>query len=284
MDHVGSVPRSNIGDLHHPSFAHHPLSALEASPDRSAAIVSFSPRTHRYLTTATPSLSHGHGRSALHRRRVDGLTRAFESPEPPIMPFPMNALDSPAPASRTVTPLVPSTARRLPVARHEEPNDSPELSGRQSESPETERPPPSNLVNDSYNLRSPEASTPAPSGVKYVPPHLRNKTASRKYVPPHLRNSAQSSPLNPRPEPYSGVSATIEADLGAFGGSSRGGQRAFEGPEMVTDQKAFSRFKRGGCADPTVTVGSVRDIIYVPRKASSPVHRPSISPVCLWLE
>jgi serine/threonine protein phosphatase PrpC len=271
MDHVGSVPRSNIGDLHHPSFAHQPLAGLEASPDRSATIVSFSPRYQKYLTTATPSLSHGHGRSSLHRRRVDGLTRAMaalETPGPPTMPFPMTAQDSPAPASRTVTPLVPATVRRLPVVRREELNGSPELSGPQSDSPETERPPPSNLVNGGYPLRSPEASTPAPSGVKYVPPHLRNKTASKKYVPPHLRNSAQSSPLNARPEPYSGVSATMEADLGVFGGSSRGGQTAFDEPEMVTDQKEYSRFKRGGCADPTVVVGSVRDAIYVPRKAS----------------
>lgn len=269
MDHVGSVPRSNIGDLHHPSKGYQPLAALEASPDRPPASVSFSPQFQKYLTTATLSLSHGHGRSALHRRRVDGLTRAaaaFESPEPPTMPFPMTAQDSPALASRTVTPPVPSTVRRLPVVRHEELYDSPELVAPQSDSPETERPPPSSLVNGRYI--SPEGSTPARSSGKYVPPHLRNKTASKKYVPPHLRNSVQGSPLNPRPEPYSGLSATMEADLVAFGGSNRGGQTAFEEPEMVTDRMEFSLFKRGGCADPTVVVGSVRDAIYIPRKAS----------------
>jgi serine/threonine protein phosphatase PrpC len=278
MDHVGSVPRSNLGDLHHPKpqSEHKPESAYKPlSPDRSAAIVAFSPRYQKILTTTTPSLSHGHGRSALHRRRVDGLTRAaatFESPEPPLMPFSATAQDESAPSirSRMVTPVVPSTVRRLPVVRNEEVNILPELSDRQSNSPETERPPPSEILSNldgdtgkyiPLQLRngSADASTPAPSGGKYVPPHLRNKTASKKYVPPHLRNSAQSSPqdqyaLHPRPEPYSGVSATMEA--------------TFIEPEMIKEEKDFSRFKRGGCADPTVVVGSVRDTVYVPRKAS----------------
>jgi serine/threonine protein phosphatase PrpC len=289
MDHVGSVPRSNLGDLHHPAFSYKPLTAIEASsPIRSVSSHTYSPRFQQYLTNATPSLSHGHGRSALHRRRVDGLTRAasaMESPEPPTMPFALTVRDTSAPSSRTVTPIVATSTRRLSVDRQEQLDDPPELSAPQSDSPETERPPPSNLVGGRYippHLRNRTPDPPTPSSGKYVPPHLKNKAAiSTKYVPPHLRNNeTQDLPqdryaLHPRPEPYSGVSATMEA---AYEGLSADGEMAFDQPELVAEQvegivseiasEHGSRFKRGGCADPTVVAGSVRDAMYVPRKAS----------------
>jgi len=289
MDHVGSAPRSNLGDLHRPvtSLAHKPMAAFAMSPVKSPNFIAFSPRFQKMITTATPSLSHGHGRNSLHRRRVDGLVRAaasMESPDSPTFPFPMTAHES-APSSRTVTPIMPSLLREMEVSpelsipqpdhirRRQELEESPELSAPQSDYPETERPPPSKPAGGMYvppHLRNQSADATAGGARMCVPLHLRSKTHD-KYVPPHLRNqNPNGSSLHPLSEPLPGVSAAMEPKR------SVDTRRVTSSPMTIdeldtrttNEQHDSSEFKRGGCADPAVVVGSVSDNMYVPRKAS----------------
>jgi len=197
-------------DIHHPQFAHQPMAPMNYSPDRNnTSIAAFSPRILRGLTpvpltggagttSATPLLSHGHGRNSLHRRRMElsgalhvqnqHLSRmdsdslgSSASPVPsfPFMPQPH---DSPLTGSynsninlrhRVVTPSLPQPPEQIDQHRPASGIDDvpPELSAPQSDYPEMERPP------------------PPPRQKKYVPPHLRNRSGDVS-----LSASAASSP------------------------------------------------------------------------------------------
>lgn len=255
-------------DIHHPTFSHRPLSsAADSSPERigSLTMAAFSPRfqkglnpltsstgiaglagagisltphshnNHNNYYTTTPSLSHGHGRNSLHRRRVDisGLPKTggqnrhssrtdspqisesgiasneSQSPVPPFPFLPQQPHDSPGTVTslrhRFVTPKPREQLRTMEDV-------SPELSAPQSDYPETERPP------------------PASKQGKYVPPHIRraaeaaaasdetppdgidtgifpvsdtvSAASSKKYLPPHLRNKTPGGSSTPPSKKY----------------------------------------------------------------------------------
>ena len=289
MDVVGSSSRGAYLDIHHPTFSHQPLS-MDVSDYR----LTFSPRFYADRPIST-SLSHGHGRSALHRRKLDNfrsksgtpisdngtcsLSSTPEtgcSPGSPQMPF---ALREPSPTNnRSRSPVcTPERAFLLPPRPEQ---TVPELSGPQSDYPETERPMPSR-----------------PNSGRYVPPHLRNKQqqsetgngGGAKYVPPHLRRQQQQPLQEGTPKRYippsmrnggsTGNSLLSLADRAKITPSPTG-QEDSEDQNFISfveeskndylDVVGYQStpFKRGGCADPQVVNGSVLDPIYIPKKAS----------------
>lgn len=145
------------------------------------------------------------------------------------------------------------------------------------------------------------AEKPRPTG-KYVPPHLRKNAG--KYIPPHLRNRAPSEKSENKLASFQTDSEKKSAEQSdslpkvnnftgknqkdaTFGGqksshiSHLGGFRFNEGDEdyiskkssIVKESDKKNDFgtsgvtKLGGCADPSIVVGSILDAMYRSRKA-----------------
>jgi len=163
--------------------------------------------------------------------------------------------------------ITDSEAQRLHQQKQEEiSNRSPELSAPPSANPETERP-------------------PAPTGGKYVPPHLRQ--GSGKYVPPHLRNKADAvNDAKPAAQKYipphlrgrdgSGDGEKSEKVMAAntvspneMGNVEPSAEARDAAVQTDTARQEDFLFRLGGCADPFVIAGSILDQQYVAKKASS---------------
>jgi hypothetical protein len=291
MDHV--APVAALGDLHHPKFTATvvPGSAgsvetpnSEASPIRSATLATaFSPRFQKMIRmspTTTPSLSHGHGRSSMHRRRrVDDVattptgarslpSQASYSPDGSTssasFPFPMLGQDALLPDQQ----LRPS---RFLVTPDEE--EEPEICASASDYyPETERPPPASGKYVPPHIRARQQAE-GEAGAKYVPPHLRQK----KYVPPHLRNNVVNAPQQERYIPRHARQTEQEPIFSIATGvsltvidASRTQQKvpSFQDHPEQGGHEQHRRIKLGGCADPVLVKGSILDDVYIPRKAS----------------
>jgi hypothetical protein len=181
------------------------------------------------------SLSHGHGRNALYRRQV----RDHKNDDVLLI----SPVSTPGGGSSPVDATIQSTTLtkthdKLAV--------------------------PLSLKNDA-----------APS--KYIPPHLRNKNGP-KYIPPHLRRKTESmeidayvSTLSP-PQLYEEPLIDGEKDNTSDQGNdsySDSATSSLLGRQM--DEESVSivvNIRLGGCADPTVVVGSILDHHYISRKAS----------------
>jgi serine/threonine protein phosphatase PrpC len=297
MDWAGASPSYALGDIHHPSFAHESLNhTIQTSPLRSFNVPAFSPRFVKHMQTPTAaSLSHGHGRNKLRRRRRNDFKTSHSfgtgdsvpstplSQSPTQLPFPLTV------PSNLVTPLKsgdlplpePEPEVQRPMQREME-DTSPELSAPQSANPpETERPP---APSTSGKYVPPHLRK---GGAKYVPPHLRNKdnvgeSASkppepRKYVPPHLRNENGSNSSNIKTNKLSPRSLSLdekERIESACSAPKAAGSRTQQGLPGAVEAPVATAFQLGGCADPRVIPGSILDQRYIPKKASrvGPVH------------
>ncbi|GKZ00625.1 hypothetical protein MPSEU_001014600 [Mayamaea pseudoterrestris] len=249
--------------------------------------MTLSPRGHKAVMTmtdgpgtASSSLSHGHGRTLLNRKRTSSagstsirLAQSFhEHRSPlalgfPILPYQQSqpAWTPPRNAQSLATP--PQDAQAQEVT-------SPEFSAPQSDYPETERPPP---------------SRPG----KYLPPHLRNKEtlsptecislqmreqSAHRYVPPQQRSSSSNyTSLFMRNSLIGLNPSQLHCDDAT---PHHVHVNAVEEEDEVTDHLMMfdetdmddaicpDGIKLGGCADPLLVEGSILDAVYIPRKAS----------------
>lgn len=310
MDHVAfpiDAPiRAEIGDIHHPTFQAYKVpdranvektmsaslvdtsSPLHRGRSLSARPATCSPRYHNILTAAAAagsagsraSLSHGHGRNSMHRRREAGKSSPIQQTASadltPTVPFPLldqrRALHYSPPNSAAVAFLPSKLEAGTPAAT---PDLEPEIIAPPEEHPETEHPP-SNQVGKYVppHMRDKEGR----GGGKYTPPHMRKPKA--KYVPPHMRSKSSPAavlstapPVAPTPDRYvprhlrageaDGTSTTVE-----LSGSSMMASVSMDST-VEEDTTGANRFiKLGGCADPTHVTGSILDDEFIPRKAS----------------
>eukprot|EP00956_Cyclotella_meneghiniana_P004197 scaffold5160_cov66-Cyclotella_meneghiniana.AAC.6 len=179
------------------------------------------------------SLSHGHGRNAMYRRQVR------DNKDESLLISPVS---TPGGGSSPVDPTKSRLAQTL------------------------------------QKMPSPVAKEDA-APKKYIPPHLRNKEGSKKYVPPHLRQKApqeeslEKSPLNAvvilpslhHEEPLVDRNASNQEN-NSFSDS---GASSLLSRQMDEDSISITvNIRLGGCADPTVVVGSILDHHFINRKAS----------------
>ena len=234
------------------------------------------------------ALSHGHGRSGMHRRRVRTRQSSdyvrLQSPSPLLSPGPSPEQDKIISALMGRIPKKGSLAfslQRDVAARGSPPKDASLKSGGgfALHPPRVKRISPANkdIVDDAV-------PRPLPSTGKYIPPHLRPKPGGA-YIPPHLRNKDSGQILNPVKPPSEGEGSSSTASQFDWTGDEIPGMNRSNGfgiessMESVEDELPTTRLRApsdvisphfilGGCADPTAAIGSIEDDMYVPRKAS----------------
>lgn len=221
------------------------------------------------------SLSHGHGRNALFRRQVRDGTTSEASP-----------LSTPG-----GSPLDPSLMKKKPQI--------PPLSTTDTIQSDPSKGQGKRELSTFIDLREKDRQSPSPifpkrpgagSG-KYIPPHQRNKAGARKYIPPHLRNppsndgstveaaftndKSKQSPAEIKLPPALADSTKAqtngdEAPIESLSDSSDRSASSILGRQFETvDEESNSHIIRlGGCADPSVVVGSIVDAHFIPRGAS----------------
>jgi serine/threonine protein phosphatase PrpC len=259
---------------------------------------------HQESPQLAKSLSHGHGRITVHRRRQDvpfasptlddsnGSVSAPQSPRrrqddmvspssdsngsPQQFQFHVKERSpsgSPCIQSPTASPterfLIPPQQQKLDSSQElHEPQRAPELAAPESAYPETERPKPivSTAKYIPTHLPNEQAATSAPKA-KYVPPHLRKKHPSDSEKP-----KSRHIPLHPR-----GTGIISLEDRAKNASEGKGGGEDYLPRPQPFDEKygnldivkeSTTPFKCGGCADPDVMEGSILDASFIPRKAS----------------
>jgi serine/threonine protein phosphatase PrpC len=300
MDVVGSS--GAYLDIDYPALSHQPSRIIHnsGSEKQLQRMLSMSPKLSQ--TPPVPhSLSHGHGRITVHRRRPDvtrnkitrpvsdnAMSSLSSTPETGGSGSPlMFAMREPSPGSsmfRMSLADSPPDRFLLPPSNKSEPQPS-ELCGPQSDYPEPERPKPATPVK--YvppQLKNKQQPGDGPPKIKYVPPQLRKKqeeNGSKRYVPPQLRDGGQSGQeaslqslaelAAAAPEtPMEGTQPTHLPDPS----QSQFGTNGVSNPLDVVGEHTLP-FKRGGCANPQLVDGSILDSVYIPRKASKLSQGPS---------
>jgi serine/threonine protein phosphatase PrpC len=314
------VALRTAGDLHFPtpqpsSNGHTPLSPVRSLQQNGSSLgssISFSPRYHKVLNAmsclsssnnqsrAAP-LSHGHGRNAMRRRRQEASSTHHElgtlDPKSPELPFPaMTAISGMS--SRLVTPMVPMAPES---SLHYSPDIYPTMFSMDSPSPDgiasanassasTDNVAPilpamgqPEPWNSSINGESVSTGLPATAG-KYIPPHIRNRSAESNKVTPIHENTPVDRPLatpyiprQSRPFPTSSTNGSPETvklsalssiyESVAIPNHNDALQPVGNRIDQVNDE-IFKHFKLGGCADAAHVFGSILDSVYIPRKAS----------------
>mmetsp|Transcript_10834 Transcript_10834/g.30441 ORF Transcript_10834/g.30441 Transcript_10834/m.30441 type:complete len:1296 (+) Transcript_10834:166-4053(+) len=241
---------------------------------------SYSPGSQLSSLFPESALSHGHGRSGMHRRRVRTRQNSdYMRLQSLLSPGPSPEQDKIVSASLGRIPkkgsLAYSLERNASAPGGSPPKDSSPKTGVGLAllPPRVKRISPANK--DIIEVAIPQ---PHPSTGRYIPPHLRPKP----YVPPHLRNkdSVQAlSPVKP-PSEGEGVPSNVPFDwtdekAPRMNRSDGFGIQSMDcSPEELPSRpRAQSdlispHFILGGCADPTAAIGSIEDEMYVPRKAS----------------
>ena len=268
-------PASTVGEMIVPvGYLHHLISSSRTP----SVLLSPRVRPHPYHQNETAVLSHGHGRSSMHRRRVELDEENQDETELHAIPF-MPDADSAMPPIplRPAVPLRPCTPP-APVPDVFELEDVDTLSA-----PEQTAPPP------------PEVQHPVPPKKgKYVPPHLRNSNVAAiptpvateaaaprtKYVPPHLRKKLAKTTPPPTPEtdsksyPSLSLAERLALDETTILSGLKSSSEAATTFSIVIPPpptpKSFpvGPFILGGCADPDHVQGSILDAKYISRKAS----------------
>mmetsp|Transcript_30838 Transcript_30838/g.62180 ORF Transcript_30838/g.62180 Transcript_30838/m.62180 type:complete len:1576 (-) Transcript_30838:46-4773(-) len=217
-----------------------------------------------YSPSTGPSLSHGHGRNALYRRKVRDDASS---------PTPVGSPES----------LIPRIERADSVDSQKKAVAVLGLRGVRK-----------SVEGTSSSPISTTAAAAAPK--KYIPPHMR-KAAPCKYVPPHLRRKKEVSKVGTDSESEISTSVVTQVPLndsivdddGSKSLRAKTQTREDDGAESdtpsdsalsttssllsrqmddVADVISSSNVRRGGCADPTVILGSILDDMFIPRKAS----------------
>jgi serine/threonine protein phosphatase PrpC len=241
MDAMGRWSQTHAVDLHRPSVM------PAGSADDAGGSLTYSPRFRKpYLGT---SLSHGHGRSGMHRRRAD--EKETESPAGGSSPVqfsiePVKAVRvTPRPTKKQALAIGAGTISLL--ANQQQQEREPEIASSNCP-PEMERPIPS--------------VTPK----KYVPPHLRGKTVAgpkkTRYVPPHLRSKAKEEGSN-----FMTLSTRVDTEV--VPSSIDRPAESIESAAMEETPKRLPQIlASGGCADPRLVNGSIMDPAFKKRNSS----------------
>jgi serine/threonine protein phosphatase PrpC len=255
-------------DIAHPALSHQPSSILHNSPSEKQLqrLLSMSPKFVK--TPLLPnSLSHGHGRITLHRRRQD-IRKST--------------------ASENGTSSLSSTPETGGSSLHQRPSTT--ISAFRM-SPVKISPPERFLFPPVRQKEKQELESEPNATLKYVPPFLRKenerseKPQSMKYVPPSLRkkqgddvnthNRSESTSVGQSTQNESLLSLAQRAEKITPDTKT---ENSSNGNFEVTDDNSNGHldvvghqttpFQRGGCADPQVVEGSIMDPTYIPRKAS----------------
>jgi serine/threonine protein phosphatase PrpC len=287
MDVVGSSSTAGFFlDIDHPvlSLPRSRMPPKSSSEKQLQKLLAMAPK----ITQTPPppiSLSHGHGRITVHRRRPDvrnkvsttvsenGTSSLSSTPETGGSgssqlqfamrePSPINFLGMIPAASAEDGFLIPPMKKPA--------QQEPELSGPQSDYPETERPKPAakgKYVSPSLRNKQQQSDDGA-AKKKYVPPHLR-AGGSKRYVPPHLRNGDGGQP-GKEPSVLSleerAKNAPLKEKAPTDNTSESTETSSSDNLDIVGEHTM--PFKRGGCADPQVVKGSILDPVFIPKKAS----------------
>lgn len=266
------------------------LSYMQAARNGVPNSASNSPTT--YFIPSFASMSHGHGR---RRRHEDGTLVDDEVASSSPTNSDNNRLSSPIlfyqrqrsksdditddSSSSFFTPKVEFPLSRIPITKSSARLATSDVSENQSLTP-------------SLNKLDQPIVSPVPAANKvgkYVHPHLRGATA-KKYIPPHLRNT---SPVQPVPfSTARHVSLDVkeeEIDKNKFVPISDQFEEATSSSEFlhsegfgIVDDEIVPQnsdeviitsnppifMKLGGCADPSLIVGSICDSQYIPTKMS----------------
>lgn len=265
MDVVRSSP---IDEFNHTSLGGANISCAQPLVASNELLNALSPRHHVVRST---SLSHGHGRNALHRRQKKKETESPSS-TPGSSPTALRGgpLNQKAVLPPKVTPTTVERPERIEPAVLLINNDTtPDLKGSSATSPEINQPKPDRIQ-------------------KYVPPHLRKRNggavSTGRYVPPHMRQTALGGTVKAVSSKVasmhygSAVATRIErdhvVDHCVFDFSMEEAFPAMEGASVENRQRENSEsgeaalFKLGGCADASLTIGSILDPAFKPRSAS----------------
>eukprot|EP00549_Striatella_unipunctata_P000403 CAMPEP_0118721890 /NCGR_PEP_ID=MMETSP0800-20121206/31038_1 /TAXON_ID=210618 ORGANISM="Striatella unipunctata, Strain CCMP2910" /NCGR_SAMPLE_ID=MMETSP0800 /ASSEMBLY_ACC=CAM_ASM_000638 /LENGTH=932 /DNA_ID=CAMNT_0006629933 /DNA_START=273 /DNA_END=3071 /DNA_ORIENTATION=+ len=203
------------------------------------------------------SLSHGHGRSGMHRRRDRHLGR-----ESPLYPE-----SSPLVFSTNKTQKHQQQQPHMPglpdlFSKSASPKDSASTGSLGSLIAEKIAPPKAPPVVEKPQTEKPPAATKPKRG-KYLPPHLRKGGNKRKPVAAFPPDSKTQSP---------GTGSTKFQDYKSDGSCVSNGAEATTRPQEadLRDERisAGPQIRRGGCADPAVTEGSIMDPKYTSRSSS----------------
>ena len=223
------------------------------------------------------SLSHGHGRNALFRRQVRDGTTTEASP-----------LSTPA-----GSPLDPSLLKKKPQIPSLSTSDT--IQSNPSKGHGKKELSTLKDLRETKDRQSPSpilSKRPGAGSGKYIPPHQRNKAGTGKYVPPHLRNrqsndgsTAEAALMNDKSK-QSSAEIKIPPALCDSTEAPKSGDGSFD--ETLSDSSDISAssilghqfgiveeecdshiMRLGGCADPSVVVGSIIDAHFIPRDASA---------------
>jgi hypothetical protein len=208
------------------------------------------------------SLSHGHGRNALYRRQVrDGKSVGGSSSALSPLPTPAGTprgASSPIDANNSTPNLViqsdsSATKRKVDLICLRE--------LRQGGTKEDVN------LQDSPTIEAPK---------KYVPPHMRKKllhesnddTAATKNIEEQVPlNYEKKERRNTLPNINSSEESGNES-LSDSAFSAASSSLSIQLEDMVESFSVSINVRLGGCADPTVVVGSIIDDFYIDRKAS----------------
>jgi len=261
------------GNLLLPPEVHYPLVGISprfTSMDKKVILnsnqtsASYSPKLIQGAMNTLHSLSHGHGRNDMHRRRVRekgcsatrSRTSSIDSQRTdPLVAWETDSTDAPFDlVDENISPLVLEPSKTF-IHPDTDLNSSQHSTASQTQ-------------------KSLSPTKPIVTAGKYVPPHLRKKQLSGKYIPPHLRNKPLKS-ISPAP---------LASNKNSKEDIINGDDEKKENNPILPDSIDFNRnenvkskskpspiqsvsphFKLGGCADKDLGSGSIMDAIYKKR-------------------
>lgn len=233
--------------------------------------LSFSPKYIQGMAVSQ-SLSHGHGRNGMHRRRLrekkskpNHLRKSSFDLNLDSGPFVTNSAGGGTLSSTDDEATSDSMASKAtPVETLDVFSCEFEDLTVKSRTPLVE-------------VSSTPANEPTPSTGKYIPPHLRKKESmNSKYVPPHLRKQELKtlSLLSQEPSSVSAIE-TYEKGAGVdspkfslnrgAGRKSQDSDKMSGDPKSGKNDKVASHFMLGGCADQSHGSGSIMDQMFKKR-------------------
>eukprot|EP00581_Thalassiosira_minuscula_P000334 CAMPEP_0183739722 /NCGR_PEP_ID=MMETSP0737-20130205/57788_1 /TAXON_ID=385413 /ORGANISM="Thalassiosira miniscula, Strain CCMP1093" /LENGTH=1535 /DNA_ID=CAMNT_0025974587 /DNA_START=114 /DNA_END=4721 /DNA_ORIENTATION=+ len=238
------------------------------------------------------SLSHGHGRNALYRRQVrDNKSSESGNDGSAISPL-LTPVGTPGGGSSPVDKsTVASPGDKGSLRKKKQPSSTQGIMI-QSDYLMLKNKVELSTLKDLRGEETEKETAPSSAAPKkYIPPHMRTGSAgSKKYVPPHMRKKLAAAsvsgsdadekqvPLNDevkeekedKPSDGGGQSEVLDGSLSdsALSAASTSSllSRQLEDTEAILSTSMNVRL--GGCADPTVVVGSILDHTFIGRKSS----------------
>mmetsp|Transcript_10314 Transcript_10314/g.11514 ORF Transcript_10314/g.11514 Transcript_10314/m.11514 type:complete len:1058 (+) Transcript_10314:67-3240(+) len=200
-------------------------------------------RNRKTAVVQRNSLSHGHGRNGLHRRRASeevGRGRSLDS----------------SPIQFNLDHSLKNLPRKIPSIEGQRENSSSKYS-----TPE--------MSSQGYLPKSEQQPYTPP--LKYVPPHMRKKSLDQRkkgkiYIPPSLRIMEDRGERKLTLAERASLAPQIQSTVKTLQSSLEGKESILKSNEESHSE--YTSFQLGGCADPKVAIGSIMDECYKKRKSS----------------